>query len=37
MPSAVLDARSIAPVTGLNTNPAIPFIVPFKKPPTPPY
>ena len=35
IPSVVLDAKSIIPVTGLTTNPANPLAAPFTKPNAP--
>lgn len=34
-PSAVFEAKSITPDTGLKTNPAIPFEMPYKNPKVP--
>jgi hypothetical protein len=35
IPSVVFEAKSIMPVTGLITNPAKPFAVPFMNPRAP--
>ena len=35
MPSVVLEAKSIIPVTGLITRPATPLAAPLKKPKAP--